>query len=109
MLSKHPRGHPVRFRNPTTGEPGVGRIIDEVWAVPPENFSRTAPKNHGWREAAFVAQLVEWYGTRRVRITYYVRPEGGGLNSWRFAGQYSPFMSLKEFRSLLGGLNRKHW
>jgi len=76
-LRRHPKGYPVRFRNPTTGEYTEGEMLDEVWAKAPETFSRIAPKSYGWRQAAFVAQLVKWAGNRRVRITYYVRPERG--------------------------------
>ena len=110
QLARHPKGYPVSFTNPTTGERTEGCCIDEeVWAIPPEKFPRVAGKSYGWRQAAFVAQLIDWYGTRRVRFTYYVRPEGGGRNSWKFAGQYSPLMSLKEYRSLLRGLKKKCW
>ena len=109
-LRRHPKGHPVRFKNPTTGEYTEGCcVLEEVWATAPESFKRSAGKNAGWRQPAFLAQLIDWYGTRRVRVTYYVRPEGGGRNSWKFAGQYSPLMSLKEFRSLLKGLKNKRW
>lgn len=75
QLLRHKKGHPVRFRNPTTGKYSEGCcILDEVWAVAPKRFPRIAGKNGGWRQAAFVTQLIDWYGTRRVRFTYYVRP-----------------------------------
>jgi hypothetical protein len=109
-LRKHEPGHPVRFTNPTTGQKVEGHIVDEVWPVSPEEFSETAPDSEGWREAAFVAQLVDWGAdNRRVRFTYYVRSGGEGANSWRFAGQYAPSMSLDEFRVLLRKLSEKTW
>ena len=53
-LTRHPPGHPVTFTNPTTGDPIQGRIVDEVWAVEPDDFGPLAPDtNDGWREAAF--------------------------------------------------------
>ena len=73
----------------------------------PEKFGPIAPKNNGWREAAYVTQLIKWYGKPFVRFTYFVRT--GGTNRWRFAGQYSPFMPLKDFRAMLAGLKKKQW
>ena len=109
-LIKHPAGWRVTFRHPDTKELVVGEIVDEVWAVDPEEFEEHAPENSGWRQAAFVAQLVEWPESgRRVRITYYVRPEGGGPHTWRFGGQYAASMSVEEFRSLVGKLAPKNW
>ncbi len=110
MLCRHQRGYPVVFTNPTTGEPTTGQILDEVWAKEPEGFPETAPENNGWREGAFVAQLIEWPdGDRSVRITYYLRPEGGGPNTWYFGGQYAPSMSLDYYQSLLKKLHEKNW
>jgi len=110
-LTRHPPGHPVTFTNPTTGDPIQGRIVDEVWAVEPDDFGPLAPDtNDGWREAAFVAQLIEWpEAYRSVRFTYYLRPQGGGSGSWYFGGQYAASMSLEEYRSRLGKLQQKRW
>jgi hypothetical protein len=58
-LTRHPPGYPVVFTNPTTGEPVQGQILEEVWALEPEEFPPVALSNDGWREAAFVAQLIE--------------------------------------------------
>jgi len=105
------RGHDtITFTNPTTREKVQARILQEVWAVEPEDFADIAPPSNGWRECAFVAQLAEWPGgERRIRVTYWGRSEGEGPNSWRFLGQYSPSMSLEEFRSLLRKLNSAAW
>lgn len=110
-LRKHPVGYPVTFKNPTTKEPFVGLILDEVWAKEPGDFAPTAPtENAGWREGAHVAQLIEWpNGNRSVRITYYLRPEGGDSDSWYFAGQYSSSMPIEDFRSLFDKLEQKDW
>lgn len=105
-LFRHPPGWPVTFTNPTTGEPCQGHIVDEVWAREPDEFLDYAPANDGWREGAFVAQLIEWEDKyRSVRFTYYLRPEGGDSKSWYFGGQYAPSMSLDDYRSLLAKLN----
>ena len=79
-LQRHPPGcTTVRFTNPTTRQKETGRILAEVWSKEPETFTEAAPENYGWREAAFVAQLIEWANNyRSVRITYYVRPAGAG-------------------------------
>jgi hypothetical protein len=109
-LLRHDPGHPVVFTNPETGQPEYGEILDEVWAREPEEFEGEAPSDGGWRQAAFVAQLIKWQnGYRSVRITYYLRPEGGGPGTWYFGGQYSPSMSLDEFRSLMTKLQTKGW
>lgn len=103
-------GRTVTFRHPDTGEKVVGKIIDEAWAIEPDEFEEYAPENYGWRQGAFVAQLVEWpEAGPRVRITYYLRPEGGGAETWYFGGQYSASMSLDEFRSLMRKLAAKNW
>lgn len=108
--TRHSPGHPVVFTNPTTHEPIQGRIVEEVWATEPEDFPPIAPPNDGWREGAFVAQLIEWPGSyQSVRITYYLRPEGGGPDTWHFGGQFAASMSLDEYRSLLGKLQQKRW
>jgi hypothetical protein len=106
-LQSNRRGRPLSFRNPTTGKRGEGEIVDYVWAKMPEKFAHIAPKNDGWREAAYVAELIKWSGASFVRFTYFVRKEG--TKNWRFGGQYSPFMPLRDFRSLFSGLKRKHW
>jgi hypothetical protein len=81
-----------------------------VWAREPEEFGQFAPLNDGWREAAFVAQMIDWGGGyRSVRFTYYLRPEGGGPESWYFGGQYAPSMSLDEYRTLLLKLGAAAW
>ena len=108
-LKRHPPGHQVTFKNPTTKEKTYGKIVDEVWAKEPEEFDEEAPDNGGWREGAFVAQLFEWPYHRSVRITYYIRPEREGPDSWRFGGQYSSSMSLEEYRSLFRKLQKKKW
>jgi hypothetical protein len=109
-LTKHPPGYPVVFTNPTTGEPVQGQIVDEVWATEPDEFGPVASANDGWREGAFVAQLIEWPdGYRSVRITYYLRPDGTGPDTWYFGGQYSASMGLDEYHSLIGKLQQKHW
>lgn len=110
QLRKHSAGHPVTFKNPSTRQPVIGHILDEVWADDPESFGLVAPASDGWRQAAFVAQLVRWPGNRdRVRFTYYLRPEGGGPNSWYFGGQYAPSMSIAQYRTLIKSLNDRHW
>jgi hypothetical protein len=58
-LTKHSFGYPVTYTNPTTGERVTGKIIDEAWAIEPEDFGPIAEPNNGWREGAFVAQLLE--------------------------------------------------
>jgi len=109
-LQKHPVGYPVTFTNPTTGEPVSGRILDEVWAREPQDFSETAPHDDGWRQGALLAQLIEWPGGyRSVRITYYLRPEGGGPDTWYFGGQYAPSMSLDDFHTIMTKLLQKAW
>jgi hypothetical protein len=109
-LKRHAPGHPVTFSNPTTKTPVIGHIQDEVWVTEPERFERTAPKNGGWRQAAFLAQLIDWEdGHESVRFTYYLRPEGGGPSSWYFGGQYSPSMSLREFRLLVSKIAKTGW
>lgn len=109
-LTRHPAGHPVVFTNPTTHQPFQGQILDEVWAREPEEFPPVAPASHGWREGAFVAQLIKWStGEQSVRITYYLRPEGGGPDTWYFGGQYAPSIELDEFRSFLEKLLQKGW
>ena len=109
-LSRHPAGYQVVFTNPTTGAPEYGQILDEVWAKEPDQFGPTALPDAGWREGAFVAQLIKWkHGHQSVRITYYLRPEGGGPDTWYFGGQYSPSMDLNEFRELFGKLRSKDW
>lgn len=109
-LQRHAVGHPVTFSNPTTGARETGRILDEVWAKEPHEFSANSPDYDGWREGAFVAQLIEWPGGyRSIRITYYLRPKGGDETSWYFGGQYAPSMSLDEFRDLFRKLSAKNW
>lgn len=109
-LRRHAEGHPVKFRKPGGGQQAAGQILDEVWAREPEEFAERAPANDGWREAAFVAQLIDWGGGyRSVRVTYYLRPEGGGPDGWYFGGQYAASMSMEEYRSLLNRLNAKAW
>lgn len=105
-------GRPVRFRRPgavKSEERAEGRVIDEVWAKACQKFSRVGPQNHGWGQNAFLVQLIEWFGTKRVRFTYYHRPSKGNPRSWRFGGQFAAMMSLEEFHSIFTGLNRKHW
>jgi hypothetical protein len=100
-------GNQVTFTNPTTGEPHRGRILDEIWAQEPFEFPSVAPSDAGWREGAFVTQLIEWDGGHRsVRFTYYLRPERGGEEAWYFAGQYAPSMDLAAYQSLLTKLDR---
>ena len=109
-LQQNVQRRSVTSSNPSTGEPVVGRIVDEVWAKEPNQFANLAPADEGWRESAFVAQLIEWPGGyRSVRITYYLRPEGSGENSWYFGGQYSSSMDLEQYRSLMAKLSEKHW
>jgi hypothetical protein len=98
------------FTNPETGEKIEGKILDQVWATEPADFEPRAPENAGWRQGAFVAQLIEWPGTeRRVRFTYWLRKEGSGPNEWHFGGQYSASMGLEEFHALLGKLQARNW
>jgi len=110
-LRRHPPGYEVVFKNPTTKEPYVGTIVDEVWATEPEEFGETAlTDNGGWREGAFVAQLIEWpNGHRSVRFTYYLRPEGSGSDSWYFGGQYAASMGVKDYRQLMEKLGHVSW
>lgn len=109
-LARHPVGHPATSRNPETQEVVSGQILDEVWVKEPNEFSESADYNDGWREPAFLAQLIEWPGRhRRVRITYYLRPGGAGPDKWYFGGQYSPDMSLEEFHQLIAKLQQKNW
>lgn len=109
-LEKHRAGWQVKFTNPSTKQVDTGKIVEEVWAREPEDFEETAPANDGWRQAAFVAQLIEWGGGyRSVRITYYLRPERGRPDSWYFGGQYSPSMSVEDFHGLLKKLNERNW
>jgi hypothetical protein len=44
-----------------------------------------------------------------VEIGYYLRPEGGGPNTWYFGGQYAASIGLDEFRCLLNKLQQKRW
>src|SRR5215469_9033958 len=105
----------MRITNPKRGERDeVGaEIIDECWLREPEAFAGVADTEltrEGWRESAFVAQLLEWpSGERGVRITYYARPYLGDSTSWRFAGQYAPIVSLQESRDWLHKLQAKIW
>ena len=111
-LFKHnPPNDQVTFTNPTSSEPVQGRILEEVWAIEPECFGAEAPHSDGWREPAFVVQLIEWQpdNFRSVRFTYYLRPEGGGPHSWYFGGQYAPSMGLEEYVSLMDKLKNKDW
>jgi hypothetical protein len=97
------------FTNPETGEKMECSIEDQVWPVEPGSFPRYARKGYGWKQPAFVAQLLNWDGEKRVRITYWVRDAGGGPNDWRFGGQFSPMMTLREYRALMKKLNQKNW
>jgi len=107
---KHPPGYPVTYTNPTTHERVTGKIIDEVWAIEPERFGPIAEPNDGWREAAFVAQLIKWpHRYKSVRLTYYLRKEGEGEDAWYFGGQYAADMGVKDFRTLLEKLQAKSW
>jgi hypothetical protein len=109
-LRRHSPGHPVNFRNPTTQVPVVGSIVDEVWIQEPDSFAAHASANGGWREAAFVAQLIQWPGNElRVRITYYLRPEHGGADSWYFGGQYAPSMGVEQLKTLIAKLIEAKW
>ncbi len=109
-LVRHPKGTPVSMANPTTGKLDVGRILAEVWPRAPEDFADTAPVASGWREAAFVAQLIAWLdGSRTVRITYYVRKEGGGPDAWTFGGQDAPIMPIEVYRLMLEQLVDVLW
>ena len=110
-LFRHPPGYQVKFTNPTTRQPVYGRIIDEVWATDPGEFQEYASDDGtGWREAAFLAQLMDWGdNTLRVRITYYVRPAGSDSVAWKFGGQYAPSMSLEECRAIVEGITERNW
>lgn len=111
-LFRHPVGHQVALRNPTTGKESVGRILDEVWLQEPEEFTPIAPKNDGWREGAPVVQLIEFpseNNRRYVRFTYYVRQEGQDAESWRFGGQHALFLPVEDYRMLLTKLQVKAW
>ena len=100
-------GNRVTFTNPTRREPEYGLIQDEIWAREPNEFADIAPPDNGWREGAFVVQLIRLNdGYRSIRFTYYLRPEGGGRNTWYFGGQYAPSMGLDDYRSLLGKIGR---
>ena len=109
-LTKHPPGYPVVFKNPTTGKAARGSIVDEVWALDPEEFDDVAIAHDGWREGAPVAQLIEWAnGDKSVRITYYLRPHGGGADAWYFGGQFAATMDIDAYRSLLNKLKQRNW
>jgi len=43
----------------------------ERWAKEPEEFSEFAPENNGWREAAFLAQLIDWGQRCKYRKIFY--------------------------------------
>jgi hypothetical protein len=105
------KGRTASPRNPETGEKLNCKILDEVWAIEPEAFPRRAPKRgqEGWRQAAFVAELLEWDGTTRIRITYWQRRPGSRPNDWSFGGQYAPMMRPDEYRALMRKLRCKHW
>jgi len=95
----------VTFRNPTTGAFETGRVLDQIWATDPEEFSEIAPESGGWREVAHTAQLIEWpEGNKSVRITYWARQSGAGSNSWYFAGQYASSIDLPDFHKFLARL-----
>jgi hypothetical protein len=103
-------GEAVNYKNPTTGGYDTGKVIDEAWPIEPDQFPARAPKNKGWPETAVVAQLIERSKDyTSVRVTYWVRPEDGDADSWRFGGQYSADQSLEDFRVLLQKLNAKNW
>jgi hypothetical protein len=85
----------VRFKNPSRAECAEGRVLDEVWAKAPRRFSSLGPYNYGWGQNAFLAQLIEWDGTKRVRFTYHHRSPKGNSTSWRFGGQFAAMMSLE--------------
>ena len=94
----------------TTGTLVSGRVLDEVWAREPEDFSEIACPNGGRPEGAFVAQLIEWVSPwppdvhRSVRITHWLRPEGGGPDTWYVGGVYPGSMSLDRYRALVDKL-----
>lgn len=111
QLRKHEKGHLVGFTNPTTRRHAFGSLVDEVWAVNPDDpsFQETAPDNEGWRQGAFLAQLVDWDGEKRVRFTYYVRRAGSGPNDWHYGGQYAASMSVDECRRLVEQIQERGW
>ena len=97
------------FKHPDTGEPLQCQILDRVWIKEPQSFARFAPKkgSYGWRQAAFVVQLIDWDGHKKVRFTYYLRRPGTG--NFYFGGQFSPVMSIREYRAMMKKLSRKKW
>jgi hypothetical protein len=98
----------VTFRNPTTGEPESGRVLDQIWAKDREEFCETAPESGGWREVAHTAQLIEWPdGNKSVRITYWARKSGGGPSDWYFAGQFASSIDLPDFHRFLARLCKR--
>ena len=70
------------------GNPGKGKIVDEVWVD--EVLNASAPKRgaagSNWGEYSFCAQLIEWNdGVRSIRLAYYRRRVGE--NFWELGSQ----------------------
>ena len=109
---RHPRGSKVWFKNPTTGQPEHGTIIDEIWLPEPEGFREGAESHdHGWLETAFVAQLIEWppgIENRGIRIAYYTRRGGMGPTGWVF-GQFAPSMSVRQCQPICQAMQDRGW
>jgi hypothetical protein len=98
------------FRNPSTREKLECKVKDQVWPIEPESFPKHArKKGYGWRQPAFVVQLLDWDGKKRVRFTYWIRNENAGPEDWRFGGQYSAIMTVGVYRAMLKKLNEKQW
>ena len=108
-MAKLQKRDTATFTNPKTKEKLECSVSDQVWPVEPRSFPKYAPQGYGWKQPAFVAQLIKWDGEKRVRITYWVRNEKEGSDKWRFGGQFSPLMTLREYRAMMKKLNRKNW
>jgi len=70
-LQRHSAGYPVVLTNPTTRECTQGKILGDVWAKEPEEFSEFTPENNGWIEAAFLAQLIDWKQRCKYSMIFY--------------------------------------
>lgn len=109
-------GATVRFGAPRDvasagGKASHGTVIDEIWADPSLNRSRsrkpTGPND--WGDYSFCAQLIKWNdGDFSIRLAYYRRR--AGEDYWEYASQTTVNSDWRTIKSLLTrALTKEGW